>query len=175
MRRFRPLLIVALLMPGAALAQTGDVPAGHDPAVLDGCLAGKDGWLARAACIGVPSGRCMETPDGSSNVGMSACMSAELAQWDARMNASYQTAMTDADRGDAADRDAGTAAPAERADTLRDMQRRWIAFRDAACANAGAWWSSGSGRGPATVQCMMDQTARQALMLEALAAQWGLQ
>ena len=54
-----------------------------------------------------------------------------------------------------------------KAAALRDMQRAWIGWRDAACAYERAQWGGGSGSGPATLECRMQLTGQQALALEA--------
>jgi uncharacterized protein YecT (DUF1311 family) len=51
------------------------------------------------------------------------------------------------------------------------MQRAWIGYRDAACAYEESQWGGGTGGGPASVDCAMRLTARQALALEARLAQ----
>ena len=174
MRVFSLTFVAALaLAPGMVAAQPLPEGLTYDPGAMDACLADKSGWLERAACIGVPSAACMDTPAGSSTVGMVGCLDVERNQWDARLNAAYEGAMLRAEAADAADREAKTPGVPARAATLRDMQRRWLDYRDAACANAGAWWHGGTGQGPATVQCLMDQTGRQALLLDALGAEGG--
>jgi len=57
------------------------------------------------------------------------------------------------------------AAPAQ-AEALRDMQRAWIAFRDATCTYEASQWSGGTGQGPAYEGCVMRMTAEQTLYLE---------
>ena len=52
------------------------------------------------------------------------------------------------------------------ADALREMQRAWIVFRDKACTYEASLWQGGTGRGPAAINCLMQQTARQALSLD---------
>lgn len=51
-------------------------------------------------------------------------------------------------------------------DLLRQMQRDWIAYRDAACAWDYVQWGGGSGAGPAEAECLMRLTASQVLFLE---------
>jgi uncharacterized protein YecT (DUF1311 family) len=41
------------------------------------------------------------------------------------------------------------------AEALRDMQRAWIAYRDASCDYERAQWGGGTGGGPATAGCLM--------------------
>ena len=51
-------------------------------------------------------------------------------------------------------------------ETLRGMQRAWIAYRDAKCEFVRAQWSGGTGQGPAMLSCLMQETGRQALWLQ---------
>ncbi|MDO5646443.1 lysozyme inhibitor LprI family protein [Paracoccus sp. (in: a-proteobacteria)] len=131
--------------PAVALAQ---VP--FDAAPLNACLA--DG--GRDACIGITADACMEQPAGQTTAGMTDCFSNEWAIWDARLNATYAEVMTRAGKG------------SEQATALRDMQRAWITYRDAACAYDGTTWEGGSGRVPSAAHCQMVLTARQALWLD---------
>ena len=84
--------------------------------------------------------------------------------WDARLNAAYGDAM---EKARALDRDAiqGTS-PVTVAGSLRDMQRAWIAFRDAECVHERSKWGGGTGGGPAEAWCRMLATAEQAVALE---------
>jgi len=100
---------------------------------------------------------------------MMACLDGELAYWDARLNAAYAERITAAEALDAEMRTLGSAAPSIE-DSLRAMQRAWIPFRDASCLYEQAQWMGGTGGGPATLACHMQETARQALKLEGW---WG--
>ena len=107
----------------------------------------------------------MNTPEGGSTVGMGGCLDGELMFWNAMLNTNYKAVMAEAKRMDA------TRLPAQRslpgsAVVLRDMQRAWITFRGKACAFEGTRWGGGTGQGPATLGCLMQQTARQALDLQ---------
>lgn len=169
-------LLGLALLSGGALAQPAPEGLTYDPHAIDSCLSGKADWSARTACIGVASGACMAAPGGASTAGMTDCLEVERLQWDARMNHAYDQAMARAKSADRAGREGdgkdGTgkdgAGATPRADSLRDMQRKWIAFRDAACANAASWYDGGSAAGPALQSCLMEQTGRQALALEDL-------
>ena len=66
---------------------------------------------------------------------------------------------------DAELKELGSAAPSPAA-ALREMQRAWTAYRDAACAYEASTWGGGHRGGPAANQCMMLLTGRQALALE---------
>lgn len=120
----------------------------------------------RADCIGLSAGVCVsDTPGGDTTVGMGACLYEEAAWWDGRLNAAYG-ALRDAHRATDAEMRAYGANPPSMADALRDMQRAWIPYRDAACAYARSQWGGGTGGGPASADCLMRLTGEQALRLE---------
>ena len=81
------------------------------------------------------------------------------------LNAAYAERVGTAKQQDKELRDLGSAA-ASIGDSLRAMQRAWMAFRDAGCLYEQAQWMGGTGGGPATMACHMHETARQALKLE---------
>lgn len=116
-------------------------------------------------CVGRAAQACMMTPGGDTTIGMIDCLDGERGYWDARLNAAYAERLTAAGDQDRELRDRGSAA-ASIEDRLRDMQRTWIAFRDAACLYEQSQWMGGTGGGPATMACHMQETARQALKLE---------
>ena len=61
------------------------------------------------------------------------------------------------------------------AEALRAMQRAWIVYRDAACDYERAQWAGGTGGGPATAACLMQQTGVRTLELEGKIAMLGAQ
>ncbi|OJH44366.1 lysozyme inhibitor LprI family protein [Paracoccus sp. SM22M-07] len=158
----RMVLAALVAMTGPAMAQDSAMPLA-DPAVVDACLAGDADPMS---CIGRAAQACMEGPGGSTTVGMSSCLSQELSHWDGLLNDSYERLMAQSKAADAQMADLGSAAP-EQAPLLRQMQRDWIAYRDAACSYEGSRWGGGTGAGPAGTQCMLTQTARQYLWLDA--------
>lgn len=163
----RWLVVMAVLAPGAALAQD---PV-FDPAQTRACLAEARGLAEQRMCIGASADVCITgTPAGSTTLGMGFCIHEEMKFWDARLNDTYRTLRakereTDADM-------AGDRGAPSRAETLRDMQRTWIAFRDATCAYERSQWGSGTGGGPAQVSCLMRLTAEQALYLDGMLETW---
>ena len=156
----RAALILALL---AAPAAAQEAPP-FDPAPLLACL---EGGGTADDCAGLAANACMEGEGGSSTVGMGFCLGAERDWWDGRLNDSYRQAMTRAQEADAELKELGSAA-APQAPALRDMQRAWIAFRDAACTHEATRWGGGTGAGPAAAQCALTLTARQAMHLDGL-------
>ncbi len=115
-------------------------------------------------CVGLSASTCIDTPDGYTTVGMGFCYDAERRLWDARLNEIYGRLLTLERKGEAELKDLGSSAP-ETVEPLRQMQRAWISFRDAACDYERVQWGGGTGGGPATVQCLMQETAAQTLRL----------
>lgn len=153
-------LTAVFLGLGALPAAAGDLVFG--PEATEACLRSGQG----AACIGASANMCMEvTPGGGSTAGMGGCLDRELQYWDARLNAAYTVAMRRARAVDAEMKDLGSSAPPQ-APAMRAMQRAWIGFRDAKCDFVRSEWGGGTGGGPATIACLMEETGRQALFLE---------
>ncbi|MFK7938934.1 MAG: lysozyme inhibitor LprI family protein [Roseovarius sp.] len=151
----RALVLSCMILPAPAMAQT----LSFDITPTAACVAQGVGQ----PCVGKAANQCMETSEGGySTNGMSGCTAHELDWWDDRLNAVYTETQK---RLTAADAEAPSYAPPQR-DALKDMQRAWIPFRDAKCEFVATEWMGGSGAGPATLWCLMDETARQALYLE---------
>ena len=148
---------------GAAAAQD----LAFDIAPTSTCVEQAD-WSAGPPydCVGAAADACMETPDGSSTVGMGYCLDAELQWWDARLNQVYAGVMKQ-DKATDAEMAGTDATVPPLAENLKAMQRAWIPFRDAACEYEMAQWGGGTGQGPALVGCLMAETGRQTLRLEA--------
>ncbi len=163
----RTLLTVAaascVLLAGPGLAQ--DLPE-FSPAATEACLVGAADLPMMEACVGASANACMESNSmGYTTVGMGYCFDQERAFWDGRLNAAYGQVMAKDKALDAEMASLDSAAPSL-AEALRAMQRAWIPFRDASCDYERAQWGGGTGGGPATLSCLMYETARQALVLE---------
>ncbi len=93
---------------------------------------------------------------GGVTAGTRACVAAEHARWDARLNAAYRTLLASGAHG------------ARVKSRLRESQRRWIAFRDASCEAEGDLAASG-GTLAAVLRsdCVLRRTAQRAAELEA--------
>ncbi|RVD59102.1 DUF1311 domain-containing protein [Mesorhizobium sp. M2D.F.Ca.ET.185.01.1.1] len=134
----------------------GDVPGVNDtptPAIhIDNAikLAGHE----PASCVNYVTELCsFESDDGRSQLGLIDCANREVAVWEDRLNATYAALMA-------------KAAPKAR-DGYRKMQRAWIAYRDARCkAEASAETVNIDRQSNITVSCVLDATARQALILD---------
>lgn len=159
----RPAALMLIFAAGPAVAQDGAPP--FDGGLIDDCLAVQQGDGGQPEyCIGAAAGPCTDTPEGYTTMGMSYCLSREWEHWDALLNIAYGDLMAQAKEADADLADGASFAP-EQAPHLRDMQRKWIAYRDAACSYEGSRWGGGSGAGPAGTQCMLTLTARQYILL----------
>jgi uncharacterized protein YecT (DUF1311 family) len=156
----RAALAVMIALSGPAMAQDGRPEFQDD--LLETCLAGQG--EAPESCIGKAANLCMEAEGGYTTVGMSYCLSQELAQWDGLLNTAYTAVMAQSKATDAEMEELGSAAP-KQAPLLQQTQRNWIAFRDAACSYEGSRWGGGTGAGPAGTDCMLTQTARQYLWI----------
>lgn len=158
----RPYLCcLALLAPLPSLAQDMRFEPIHTQACMDESLD----FAQRLACIGASANQCMETTAGGySTVAQMACVGAELAWWDARLNANYQAARARAKEFDQDQMQGANAVSV--ATSLRDMQRAWIAFRDAKCVYERSQWGGGTGGGVAEVWCQLYATAQQSMELE---------
>ena len=157
----RAALCVLLLAPSGAQAQD----MRFDIAATEVCLAQATPETG-SQCAGRAADVCMmANPGGQSTYGMSFCLDAEWTWWDSGLNATFQALMALEKAEDARMTAVGAFAPSL-ADALRGMQRAWIAWRDARCAYAAAQWAGGTGAGPAVIGCLLEETARQALVLQ---------
>jgi len=138
------------------------------PNATEICAADSTDLIVAEACIGRSADLCMTENgnDGSSTVGMGYCLSRELDYWDERLNVAYK-ALRGVDRAYDVELDELESAAPRRVAALRDMQRAWIRFRDAACLYEYSAWGGGTGGGPAHAACLMRITGKQALRLEA--------
>lgn len=135
------------------------------PEATETCLAGAADNGARETCVGTSAEACYSPEGVYSNYAIGVCYGAEADYWDNRLNAAYTALMTVETEMLAEMNEIGATVP-DTVSALRDMQRAWIPFRDAACWYEYTTWGGGSGGGPANAACLMHVTARQALELE---------
>lgn len=148
-------LLVCLALPAAAQ----DLIYSDEASVT--CVNSAPNGEARLACLGTSAQACMRATDaGGVTVGMVGCLDREYDLWDRVLNQNYQIAMQKAQAADAENRYGPRIA-----ESLRDMQRAWIPYRDAKCAFLESHWGGGTGGGPALIGCLMRETGKQALFL----------
>ncbi len=131
------------------------------PEPTETCLYNTAHGGDKSQCIGLAANQCMSSADGQTTIGMGFCLDAELSYWDGILNSGYQQLRAALQASDAELPET----LAIQADQLRDMQRAWIAFRDARCSFEAAQWQGGTGASPAYLACMMTVTGEQALYL----------
>jgi len=126
---------------------------------LEACLASAPDRSAEEACLYLVHDACLEAGGDDTTAGQSACLQAETAVWDRKLNALWPGILAAARAADAADEgaDGGNAA------ALRAAQRAWIAFRDAECAWTYQRWSGGTIRTLMAGSCQLELTARRVL------------
>jgi uncharacterized protein YecT (DUF1311 family) len=142
----------------AASAATRALPSSGLPEESQGAQAylrrvGAGAAVNPERCVGYAAEICMRMDeDGSSTLGMAACVGRERMVWEERLNASYRKLMAKA------------SAPAR--DAYRKSERAWMAYRNAACAIPTARLGTQDRVVPLTTGCFLDLTARQALWID---------
>jgi uncharacterized protein YecT (DUF1311 family) len=148
-------LLALSLLAAPVLAQD---PASFtiDPSLVEACVADTPGGDLTPPCIGAAAKQCQQAPGGDTTLGIAQCVMGEHDAWDAALNREYKAAR-------AIYKDDQTAA-----DSLRDAQRAWLAWRDAECAFQYNRYGGGSMRTIASANCQMSMTAMRTLELKAL-------
>ncbi len=153
----RALAIIALASPAAAQS----IPV--DAHRIDRCLGVMDHPMS---CVGVAADECIAENGNGPNVIVAACHFGESDFWDAALNDVYADVLALA-----ADRETDDLGytPGALTNALRDMQRKWIDFRDATCAHAVELAKPfGSAAGAAEAECVSYQTAQQYFALRGI-------
>ena len=91
----------------------------------------------------------LDCANPTTQVEMTGCADRAYRAADADLNAAYGEAMDRATRLDAGDQ----VAAVPNATLLRDAQRAWLPFRDAACSAEAGTWGNGSGASMAFLLC----------------------
>lgn len=122
-------------------------------AYLRSCLAGRTGGRSGdpVDCVGDTTEACQTHPKNFSTVNATRCVAAEHEAWDGVLNEAYGRAM-EALSGSARTQ-------------LREAQRAWIDYRDAACDVWPAIFEGGSVGRLFLLDCLADQTGRRAIDL----------
>lgn len=116
-------------------------------------------------CVSLSARACMQSPGGDTTYGMMDCLSAELDYWKGRMTSAYQQRLEIAQAQDQEMRFRQSATMPQ-GDALIDLHDRWQEYRQAACLYEQSLWMGGTGGGPATLVCHIDETAVYTLRLE---------
>lgn len=145
-------LVVFLLAEARAQDATPADRAAIEKCVKDKVAAGED----RGKCVGSIADACLEKSEDPSTHGMANCSRREQEVWDERLNAAYKKLLADVER--------------KQRNSVRDMQRSWIAFRDKKCGLHSVL-EEGSIVIPIIAYCYMEETGRQAVFLEQLVAE----
>jgi uncharacterized protein YecT (DUF1311 family) len=135
--------------------KTGPAPPDEleEKAGAEGRLAATTEAARRSpiSCIGVWSTACIQKAGNMSNGVLNDCYDQEAAAWDKRLNVAYVKASSRMEK--------------DALDNLRKVQRAWIAWRDATCAQPYLVFQ-GTMAGPMESWCKLDITARQAIWME---------
>lgn len=151
---------------GAAFADNGLVFSEQNTAV---CFAESELISEKRECISRSADACANANDlGRSTIGVAGCLSLELEYWDKLLNEVYQGALQTSAQIDI-DNEVKKHGMLSSADTLRDMQRAWIIYRDARCLYETSTWGQGTGASGAHTACLMVTTAEQAIFLSDVA------
>ena len=142
------LVVLAALAVSPALAK--DKPDARAAAAIQDCVKSKSATGMGETCIGIVSGPCLDKAADPSTAGMVACVARERAVWDDILNETYNRLRAKLDD--------------KQQQKLRDMQRAWIAARDATC---GFYWDfyQGTMVSPMSAGCVNKETAERALLL----------
>ncbi|HWC92313.1 MAG TPA: lysozyme inhibitor LprI family protein [Pseudolabrys sp.] len=142
------LVVLAALAFSPALAK--DKPDARAAAAIQDCVKSKSATGMGETCIGIVSGPCLDKAADPSTAGMVACVARERAVWDDILNETYNRLRAKLDD--------------KQQQKLRDMQRAWIAARDATC---GFYWDfyQGTMASPMSAGCVNKETAERALFL----------
>lgn len=146
------LVMYCLLFASPVLAQDFTI----DPHRIDRCLPTVDDPMQ---CVGREAYDCIFRNGNGPNMVPGACYTAEAEIWDDFLNEAYQELLSLA--GDLEASDSGWKV-GELVGSLRVMQRNWIDYRNARCANALALAKPFGSRASAVDGfCNMRETAKQ--------------
>ncbi|MET3601607.1 lysozyme inhibitor LprI family protein [Martelella mangrovi] len=163
MRIAKALTVAAVLAASPALAEDEVV---YSDDLVAKCVDLAETEADMRACAGVSAQACQNASDyGSTTIGLQECSALETKFWDSWLNRTYRKLLARAKAADAEAAD-DPRANGEAAESLRDMQRVWITFRDATCEYEANQYQGGTIAGPVYAGCLMRMTADQAIYLE---------
>jgi uncharacterized protein YecT (DUF1311 family) len=148
-------LALALLVTATATGRAQDTkPTPQQTTAIRACAEKNQNDVTEAErqCLfNLVATPCQNTPEGQSNLGMADCFRLEAAIWDGLLNDNFRQLRNLLDIGQLA--------------RARDMQRAWIASRDATCGFYDVK-IQGSMAIPMAAACLARETARRALLLK---------
>jgi len=147
--------LAMLLLGGTQASQAQDEkPTAQQTAAIRACAEKNQDDIdegERQCLFELVATPCLSTPEGQSNVGMADCFRLEAKIWDDLLNDNYKTLRDNVDAAQAA--------------KLRDMQRAWIASRDATCGFYDVK-IQGTMAIPMGAACVARETERRAMLLK---------
>jgi uncharacterized protein YecT (DUF1311 family) len=145
---------LALLVTATATSRAQDAkPTPQQSAAIRACAEKNQNDVTEAErqCLfNIVAAPCQSTPEGQSNPGMADCFRLEAAIWDGLLNDNFQQLRNLLDNAQLA--------------RARDLQRAWIASRDATCGFYDVK-IQGSMAVPMAAACLARESARRALLL----------
>lgn len=162
-----PLLALIMLLSMSTAAAEPEFSARYTDDCLRAAAEASPSQSGHAVleCVNLSARACMQRPGGDTTYGMMDCLSAELEYWEARMAIAYQQRLEAAQAQDQEMILMRSGAMAQ-AEALANWHDRWQDYRQAACLYEQALWMGGTGGGPATLACHIDETAMHVLRLE---------
>ncbi|MCW2307223.1 lysozyme inhibitor LprI family protein [Rhodobium gokarnense] len=136
-------------------------PSPEDHQAVQECLEasrGAETLKIAADCIGVVANPCLDVPDNQTTYGMASCLQREERIWDSLLNDWYGSARQ--------------YLSAELKRQFRDVQRAWIAWRDAKCGFEHAKYEGGTLGTVTGASCMLETTGARALELRSLVVEY---
>jgi uncharacterized protein YecT (DUF1311 family) len=148
------LMVLSIAVTVGLARADDDKPTAQQIAAIRACAEKNQDDVVEAErqCLfNLVAAPCQSTPVGQSNLGMADCFRLEGMIWDQLLNDNYNALRAAVDSKQAA--------------KLRDMQRAWIASRDATCGFYDVK-IHGTMAIPLSASCVTRETARRALLLK---------
>lgn len=143
--------------------------AAYDQNATTSCLADAGTIVERRACIGLSADACADASVGGFNTrSMTACLKFEYDLFDDMLNAEYgivHDLAQDLDKQD----NGNSFDDVSMVDRLVQMQRAWIAYRDATCAYEQRQFDGGTLGQLVHIDCLTQLTAEQTFRLQSTA------
>ena len=113
------------------------------------------------ACIGLAVAPCEQRFYAVGHAPKSACLHDEYEWWDVQLNRAYQVLMKETKQADAVDKNRVFSD----VDSLRQMQRAWLGYRDAICHFSYLRFGGGTAGTTGEAECLPLLTGRETLFL----------